>query len=201
MARAIDRARTGMKTLMRFGCGMQFLRDLIGTYTEAAVSARQLASARTCCLPETSQEGGLDVAVRRIIAAGVSPGRSDRHGDRRCRRSFPGRFRHGLDFAQDAFADMILLDDLASLSIRKVIFSSKLVAEDRAMQIDFPHLPDRISCSRNRTVTSHACRGRFRGWTARPDGRVKVRCVGVSDTLLATDDARSFFRPRAASSA
>ena len=73
VAEAIGRARAGMKVLMRFGSGVPDLPNLIGAYTEAGISARQLAVCTDVLLPETLAEGGLDVAVRRIIAAGVRP--------------------------------------------------------------------------------------------------------------------------------
>ena len=86
------------------------------------------------------------------------------------------------------FADMILIEDLAALSIRKVIFGGKLVAEDGAMRIDFsrPTYPDFMLKTVRPPVMPTAAD--FMVKTARPGGPVKVRCVGVSDTLLATDE-------------
>ena len=184
---AIDRARAGMKVLMRFGSGVPDLPNLIGAYTEAGVSARQLAVCTDVLLPETLAEGGLDVAVRRIIAAGVRPLEAIAMATVNVAEAFRADFDMG-SISPGRFADMILIDDLAALSIRKVIFGGKLVAEDGEMRIDFPRptYPDFMIKTVRPPVMPRAAD--FSVKTARPDGPVKVRCVGVSDTLLATDE-------------
>ncbi len=187
IAEAIDRARAGMKVLMRFGSGVPDLPNLIGAYSEAGISARQLAVCTDVLLPETLAEGGLDVAVRRIIAAGVRPAEAIAMATINVAESFRADFDMG-SISPGRFADMILIEDLAALSIRKVIFGGKLVAEDGAMRIDFsrPTYPDFMLKTVRPPATPTAAD--FMVKTARPDGPVKVRCVGVSDTLLATDE-------------
>ena len=195
IAEAIDRARAGMKVLMRFGSGVPDLPNLIGAYTEAGVSARQLAVCTDVLLPETLAQGGLDVAVRQIIAAGVRPAEAIAMATVNVAESFRADFDMG-SIAAGRFADMLLLDDLASLSIRKVIFGGKLVAEDGAMRIDFPRpaYPNFMLNTVRPPVMPRAAD--FVVKTARPDGAVKVRCVGVSDTLLATDERQIVLHAR-----
>ena len=160
IAEAIDRARAGMKVLMRFGSGVPDLPNLIGAYTEAGISARQLAVCTDVLLPETLAEGGLDVAVRRIIAAGVRPAEAIAMATVNVAESFRADFDMG-SIAPGRFADMILIDDLASLSIRKVIFGGKLVAEDGAMTDRLP-TPDLSGFhAQGCPAAGHADRGGF----------------------------------------
>ena len=195
VAETLVRARAGMKVLMRFGSGVPDLPNLIGAYTEAGISPRQLAVCTDVLLPETLAEGGLDVAVRRIIAAGVRPAEAIAMATVNVAEAFRADFDMG-SISPGRFADIILLDDLASLSIRKVIFGGKLVAEDGALLIDFPR-PSYPNFMIQTVRPPFMPRAEdFKVSTNRSDGPVKVRCVGVSDTLLATEERQVMLQAR-----
>ena len=145
---------------MRFGSGVPDLPNLIGAYTEAGISARQPAVCTDVLLPETLAEGGLDVAVRRIIAAGVRPLEAIAMATVNVAEAFRADFDMG-SISPGRFADMILIDDLPALSIRKVIFGGKLVAEDGEMRIDFPRPNLSGFHGQDCPAADHAARGGF----------------------------------------
>ena len=126
-------------------------------------------------------------------------GRGDRHGDHQLSPNPSGpTSRHGLDQSRP-----LRRHDPDPGSGRPVDPQGhlwrKLVAEDGAMRIDFsrPTYPDFMLKTVRPPATPTAAD--FMVKTARPDGPVKVRCVGVSDTLLATDERQIVLRPRTAS--
>jgi adenine deaminase len=181
------RARAGMTVLMRFGSGVPNLPDLIGAHTEAGISQRQLSVCTDVLLPEALAVGGLDIAVRRIIASGVRPVDAIAMATVNVAQTFRADRDMG-SIAPGRFADLLLIDDLASLSIRKVIFSGDVVVEDGELTID----PPRLSYPGFMTDSVHMpyvpTDADFVVTTRRDDGMVKVRCVGVSSQSLVTDE-------------
>ena len=192
---ALARARAGMKVLMRYGSGVPDLPQLIGAYTEAGISPRQLAVCTDVLLPEALSVGGVDVAVRRIIASGVRPVEAIAMAT----VSVAEAFRADRDLGSVApgrFADMLLIDDLAALSVRKVIFGGKVVVEDGAILIDTPRPSYPPAMLQTVRVPFMPGADDFVVRTNRPDGPVEVRCVGVSSTFLATEERRATLAAR-----
>jgi len=183
----IARARAGMTVLMRYGSGVPDLPNLIGAYTEAGISARQLAVCTDVLLPEALEVGGLDIAVRRIIASGVRPVEAIAMATVNVAQAFRADRDFG-SIAPGRFADMLLIDDLAALSVRKVIFGGDIVVDGGQLAIDTPRpkypafMTDTVRMPRVPVAND------FRVPTNRPDGPVTVRCVGVSSISLATEE-------------
>jgi adenine deaminase len=181
------RARSGMKVLMRFGSRVPDLPNLIGAYTGHGMDPRQLSVCTDVLLPETLAAGALDVAVRRIIAAGVQPVAAIAMGSLNVAETF--RVDRDLgSISPGRYADMLLIDVLAKLSVQAVIFGGAVVVESGKLLVDPPRpiYPD---------VMYHTVRmplkptvADFKVSTNRADGDVKVRCVGVSSTSLATEE-------------
>lgn len=181
------RARAGIKVLMRYGSGVPDLPNLIGAYTERGISPRQLAICTDVLLPETLAEGGLDVAVRRLIASGVRPLDAIAMGSLNVAEAFRADHDMG-SVSPGRYADLLLIDSLEDLSIRAVINGGEVVAEDGEILIDLPMpaYPDAMYASVNAPVMPTA--DDFRVTTTSADGPVKVRCVGVSSQSLVTDE-------------
>jgi adenine deaminase len=181
------RARSGMKVLMRFGSGVPDLPNLIGAYTERGMDPRQLSVCTDVLLPEALAAGALDVAVRRIIAAGVQPAAAIAMGSLNVAETFYADRDLG-SISPGRYADMLLIDDLAKLSVQAVIFGGDIVVESGKLLVDPPRpvYPDvmyhTVKMPLKPTVAD------FKVSTNRADGEVKVRCVGVSSTSLATEE-------------
>jgi adenine deaminase len=185
---ALARARAGMKVLMRFGSGVPDLPNLIGAYTEVGISTRQLALCTDVLLPEAVFEGGVDVAVRRTIEAGVKPVDAIAMGSLNVAEAFRADHDMG-SITPGRFADMVLLEDLASFKVRKVIFGGREVVDGKRLLVDSerPIYPGFM------TDTVHLAKALgpddFLVQTNRQDGPVSVRVIGVSATDLVTTES------------
>jgi len=143
--------------------------------------------------------GALDVAVRRIIAAGVQPVAAIAMGSLNIAETFYADRDLG-SISPGRYADMLLIDDLPKLSVRKVIFGGDILVEGGKLLVEppLPIYPD---------VMYHTVRmplkptvADFKVSTRRADGEVKVRCVGVSSTSLATEERHATLEARDGSS-
>jgi adenine deaminase len=183
----IARARSGMKVLMRFGSGVPDLPNLIGAYTEHGMDPRQLSVCTDVLLPEALAAGALDVAVRRIITAGVQPVAAIAMGSLNVAETFRADRDLG-SISPGRYADMLLIDDLSKLSVRSVIFGGDIVVEAGKLLVDPPRpvYPD-VMYRTVRTPLKPTVAD-FKVSTRRVDGEVKVRCVGVSSTSLVTEE-------------
>ena len=183
----LSRARAGMKVLMRFGSGVPDLPNLIGAYTEAGISTRQLALCTDVLLPEAIFEGGVDVAVRRTIEAGIKPVEAIAMGSLNVAEAFRADHDMG-SVTPGRFADMALLEDLATLKVRKVIFGGEEVVDQGRLLIeskrpDYPaFMTDTVRLARNFRADD------FKVPTDRKNGSVEVRVIGVSKTDLVTSE-------------
>jgi adenine deaminase len=131
----LARARAGMKVLMRFGSGVPDLPNLIGAYTKVGISPRQLALCTDVLLPEAIFEGGVDIAVRKTIEAGIDPVEAIGMGSLNVAEAF--RADHDIgSVTPGRFADMALLEELATFKIRKVIFGGEEVVDRGRLLID-----------------------------------------------------------------
>jgi adenine deaminase len=183
----LARARAGMNVLMRFGSGVPDLPNLIGAYTANGISSRQLALCTDVLLPEAIFEGGVDVAVRKTIAAGIDPVGAIAMGSLNVAEAF--RADHDIgSITPGRFADMALLEDLQGFKVRKVIFGGEEVVDRGELLFDNqrPRYPafmtDTVRLARTYRPDD------FRVPTERPDGPVKVRVIGVSATDLVTTE-------------
>jgi adenine deaminase len=131
----LARARAGMKVLMRFGSGVPNLPNLIGAYTKVGISPRQLALCTDVLLPEEVFEGSVDIAVRKTIEAEIDPVEAIGMGSLNVAEAF--RADHDIgSVTPGRFADMALLEELATFKIRKVIFGGEEVVDRGRLLID-----------------------------------------------------------------
>jgi adenine deaminase len=183
----LARVRAGMKVLMRFGSGVPDLPNLIGAYTKIGISPRQLALCTDVLLPEAILEGGVDVAVRKIIAAGIDPIEAIAMGSLNVAEAFRADHDMG-SIAPGRFADMALLEDVATFKIRKVIFGGEEVVDRGKLLFDnqrpsYPaFMTDTVQLAKTYRPDD------FRVLTKNKNGAVKVRVIGISETDLVTSE-------------
>ncbi len=184
---ALMRARAGMKVLMRFGSGVPDLPNLIGAYTEVGITPRQLALCTDVLLPEAVHDGGLDVAVRKTIAAGVSPIDAIAMGSLNVAEAFRADHDMG-SITPGRFADMVLLESLATFKVQKVIFGGEEVVDRGRVLIDSkrpiypPFMTDTVRLAKTLRPEDFQVR------TDHADGPIAVRVIGVSATDLVTSE-------------
>ena len=183
----LARARAGMKVLMRFGSGVPDLPNLIGAYTKIGISPRQLALCTDVLLPEAILEGGVDVAVRKIIDAGIDPIEAIAMGSLNVAEAFRADHDMG-SITPGRYADMALLEDVATFKIRKVIFGGEEVVDRGKLLFDnqrpsYPaFMTDTVQLAKTYRPDD------FRVLTKNKNGPVKVRVIGVSETDLVTSE-------------
>jgi adenine deaminase len=187
VADVLARARAGMKVLMRFGSGVPDLPNLIGAYTEVGISPRQLALCTDVLLPEAVFEGGVDVAVRKTIAAGIDPVNAIAMGSLNVAEAFRADHDMG-SITPGRFADMALLEELGTFKVRKVVFGGEEVVDRGRILFDNkrPSYPAFMTDTVRLARTFRA--DDFKVPTNRGDGPVKVRVIGVSKTDLVTSE-------------
>jgi adenine deaminase len=184
VADVLARARAGMKVLMRFGSGVPDLPNLISAYTEVGISPRQLALCTDVLLPEAVFEGGVDIAVRKTIAAGID---AIAMGSLNVAEAFRADHDMG-SITPGRFADMALLEELGTFKVRKVIFGGEEVVDRGRILFDnkrpsYPaFMTDTVRLARTFRAED------FKVPTDRGDGPVKVRVIGVSKTDLVTSE-------------
>ena len=138
-------------------------------------------------LPEAILEGGVDVAVRKIIAAGIDPIEAIAMGSLNVAEAFRADHDMG-SIAPGRFADMALLEDVATFKIRKVIFGGEEVVDRGKLLFDnqrpsYPaFMTDTVQLAKTYRPDD------FRVLTKNKNGAVKVRVIGVSETDLVTSE-------------
>jgi adenine deaminase len=183
----LARARAGMKVLMRFGSGVPDLPNLIGAYTKVGISPRQLALCTDVLLPEAIYEGGVDTAVRKVIGAGIDPVDAIAMGSLNVAEAFRADHDMG-SITPGRFADMVLLEDLATFKVRKVIFGGDEVVDRGKLLFDNqrPSYPAFMTDTVRLAKTYQP--DDFKVRTQHKNGPVKVRVIGVSETDLVTSE-------------
>jgi adenine deaminase len=183
----LARAWAGMKVLMRFGSGVPDLPNLIGAYTKVGISPRQLALCTDVLLPEAIYEGGVDIAVRKVIGAGIDPVDAIAMGSLNVAEAFRADHDMG-SITPGRFADMVLLEDLATFKVRKVIFGGEEVVDRGKLLFDnqrpsYPaFMTDTVRLAKTYQPED------FKVRTQHKNGPVKVRVIGVSETDLVTSE-------------
>lgn len=138
---ALERARRGMWAMIREGSAWHDLEEVIKAVTEHRIDTRRIALVTDDRHPEDIlHEGHIDHVVRRAIQEGVDPITAIQMAT----LNTAEHFKMDLDLggiAPARFADILIVDDLAKMKIRKVIANGTLVAEDGKLVIDIPRKP------------------------------------------------------------
>lgn len=124
---AREKLRLGMHLLLREGSTERNLDHIIGLVTPQ--NSANCSFATDDKLPgDLVSEGHIDHAIRKAIAAGVSPVTAIQMGTINTARHY--RLRNHGAIAPRYWADFVVLDDLEKMSIRRVYKKGRLVAED-----------------------------------------------------------------------
>jgi adenine deaminase len=138
---AVSRVRQGMKAMLRFGSAWHDVAAQIKAITEMKLEARRFILCTDDAHSETLvQEGHVDRAVKVAISHGLAPMTAIQMATINTADHF-GLSRQVGMIAPGRFADILFLDDLADLSIKKVIARGRLAAEDGKLRLDLPPYP------------------------------------------------------------
>lgn len=188
------KARAGLRLLMRQGSGAPDVPALAKTYTEHGIDPRRLGLCVDLASPDKLiGEGGLDHAVRVAIANGVPPLVAIQMATVNVAEAFGVDVDMGA-VAPGRHADLLLVDDLVSLEIDRVMVGGEIVAEQGRLLAELPPVdyPESFygTVRLQRPVTGDDLVVR-----AEPgEESVEVRVIGVTDGSLETDERRARLR-------
>jgi len=182
----LQKVRAGMKLLMREGSGCTNVAELSRVRTEHGVDPSTLGFCADVASPEKLwKDGGVDQNIRVAIANGVDPAEAVRMASLSVAQTF--RRDHDLgSVTAGRFADLLLVDDLASFDIRTVMFGGEVVVRDGTFVAELPSVtypgPFYDSVQLSTTVTPEQLR------VPAPAGSasVVVRALEVKEGTLVT---------------
>jgi len=132
---ALAKMRLGMYAMMREGSAWHDLHEVSRAITERTVDSRFAVLVSDDAHPHTLLEDGhLDHIVRRAVAEGIDPITAIQMVTINCAQCFHMDHEFG-SIAPGKCADMVLLDDLEHLSVKKVWIDGDLVAENGKMTV------------------------------------------------------------------
>ncbi|HWR66431.1 MAG TPA: adenine deaminase [Bellilinea sp.] len=146
---AIQRARQGMKVMMRYGSAWHDVAAQVKAVTEKRLDPRHFLLCTDDSHSATLvQEGHMDRVLRHAISQGLDPLTAIQMATINTADHFGVSREMGM-IAPGRFADVVLVKDLTDFSADLVIARGQVVAENGQMQIDLPahHYPDWVKNS------------------------------------------------------
>ncbi len=138
MEDALARARQGMKVMMRLGSGWKDVAAQARAITEGRLDPRRFLLCTDDCHAETLvEEGHMDRVVREAIVQGIPPVVAIQMATLNVAEHFRVDREVGL-LAPGRYADILLVSDLPSFRVERVMAKGRWVAERGRLLIDLP---------------------------------------------------------------
>lgn len=135
---AIQRARQGMKVMMRYGSAWHDVATLVKAVTENGLDPRRFILCTDDSHSATLvQEGHMDRVLRHAISQGLNPLTAIQMATINTAEHFGVSRDMGM-IAPGRFGDVVLVRDLASFSADMVIARGSVVAEQGELKIELP---------------------------------------------------------------
>jgi adenine deaminase len=140
MEGAIERARQGMKVMMRYGSSWHDVAEQVKAITQKGLSTREFLLCTDDCHSETLyNEGHIDRVVRQAIQEGLDPITAIQLATINTAEHFGVSQEMGL-IAPGRFADIVMVKDLRDFKAEKVIAKGVEVVENGKWLIDLPKI-------------------------------------------------------------
>jgi adenine deaminase len=191
----LNKVRAGIKLLMREGSGAYDTAELVRTYTEHGIDTRSLAySTDLASAEKLFKQGGVDQHIRVAISHGVPPIKAVQMGTINPAEIFGLQHEIG-SISPGRYADILLVNNLVSFAINRVIVGGKTVAEDGRFVADLPKITYPKSFY-GTVKLAHMLKAddltvKFAG-----TGDAEVRVIGVTDGSLATEQRFARLHPQ-----
>ncbi len=190
----LAKVRAGMKLLMREGSGAHDTAELVRTFTEHGVDTRSLAySTDLASAEKLSKEGGIDQHIRVAISNGVPPIKAIQMGTLNAAEIFGLQQDLG-SISPGRYADILLVDNLVSFTIDRVVVGGQTVAEGGRFLAELPKIDypksfyGTVKLERELTADDLTVK-------VQSTGETEVRVIGVTNGSLATDQRRARLQP------
>ncbi|MBW1800120.1 MAG: adenine deaminase [Deltaproteobacteria bacterium] len=195
-ADAIERARLGMRVLMREGSAAAAVRRLVRAVTEERLDPRFFSfSVDVGTALRFREQGHIDEVIRVAIASGLSPIYAVQMATLNAAEAL-GVARDMGSIAPGKFADILVVDDLPDFRISTVVANGKVVARDYECVVELspPPYPDTLLDTIR--VSGKIAPEDFR--VEAPPGResVEVRVIEVIEDSLHMPEGRADLKVR-----
>ena len=185
---AVEKARVGIRVLMRQGSGAFDLRTLSKAITEYGLSPRAFSLCADLAAPEKLYyEGDINENIRVAIKSGISPMTAIQMGTLNAAEVYHLQLEIG-SIAPGRIADVLFVRDLRDFDIARVIANGEIVVEDGKFlpALKSPKYPDFMygTVRLKRPVTP----GDFNVKAPRGRTSVKARVIGAMDLSLYTQE-------------
>jgi adenine deaminase len=187
---ALDKARAGVKLLMRQGSGAFDVPAVVKAYTEHGIDPRILAfCADLASTEKLVKEGGVDENVRVAIANGVPPGVAVQMGTINVAEAFNIQHDVGV-LAPGRYADILLVEDLVDFVVQRVMVGGETVVDEGDFVGDLPSVTYPGSFYGTVKLERALSKDDFE---VPVDGRdeVEIRVIGITEGSLETDQRRA----------
>ena len=135
---ALAKMRLGMYAMIREGSAWHDLAEVIRAITENTVDSRFAVLISDDTHPHTLlKDGHLDHIVRRAITEGVDPITAIQMVTINCAQCFQMDHEIG-SITPGKCADILLIEDLSTLSVKRVLIDGDTVAKDGKLTVSFP---------------------------------------------------------------
>jgi adenine deaminase len=190
VADALTKVRSGMKLLIRQGSGCGDVPEVIKALTEHGVDPRSLAFSVDVASPEKLvTEGGIDENIRVAIARGVPPIQAIQMATINVAEAFFAQQDIGL-IAPGRFADVLLVDDLASFAIQRVIVGGRTMVQDGCLVGEIPSVEYPASFFGTVKLPAPLRAADFTIAVDSGADTVEVRVIGVTEGSLVSHERR-----------
>ncbi len=185
---ALEKARAGMKILMRQGSGCTDVEAVSKAITDYRIDSRNFAFCADVASPEKLVEkGDVDECIRVAIAAGIDPISAVQMATINAAEIF--RVDHDLgSIGPGKIADILLVDDLPKFLIATVIADGNIIVEDGRFlpKLESTKYPDFMydTVKLERELRPED----FEVLHSSGKSEVKVRVIGATEGSLITDE-------------
>lgn len=187
---AVDKARAGLTPIMRYGSGAIDVPELVKAYVEHGVDPRSLAMCVDLASPEKLlYEGALDQNIRSAIKHGVPPEVAIQMATINAAQLYFLQRDMGV-VAPGRYADILIVDDLTTFDITRVLVGGKTVVKDDEFLVDLPPIEYPSNFRGTVKVEREITAGDLEPRTD-AEGPVTVRVIGVTNGSLVTEDGRA----------
>ncbi len=193
---AINRVRQGMKPMLRFGSAWQDVAAQVKALTEHGLDSRNFILCTDDSHCETLvTEGHVNRAVKEAISHGLSPMTAIQMVTINTAEHF-GLTRDIGMIAPGRYGDVLIVDDLQTLSVDTVIAKGQVIYQNGRLQVDLPpyKYPDWAVQSMH---LGHALQGQDFILPAPGDGRMVANVIGVIENQAPTRHLRMEVKTKA----
>jgi adenine deaminase len=191
---AVARARQGMRAMLRYGSAWHDVAAQVRAITECGLDPRHFILVTDDSHSETLvAEGHMDRAVRHAIRQGVAPLVAVQMATLNTAEHF-GVSQDVGQIAPGRYADVLLVEDLARMTVERVICKGIVVAERGTLRVELPEFPYPEEVKRSVHLARELTRRDFRA-TVHAQGEVRVNVIGVIENQAPTRHLKLSMRP------